>query len=100
MFLSRIFQVDYYVYYATHLTNVVVVVVCFRDLKFCLSSQLKPASCARCSSEMLPSKQVNEHSFTQHASLLGFTALAEWRGDVTPLMHDVAAWSRVRSELV
>ena len=30
----------------------------FHDLKFCLSSQLKGASCARCSSEMPPSKQV------------------------------------------
>ena len=28
------------------------------------SSQLKAASCARCSSEMPPSKQVNGHSFT------------------------------------
>ena len=36
----------------------------FHDLKFCLSSQLKAASCARCSSEMPPSKQVNGHSFT------------------------------------
>ena len=42
----------------------VVVVVCFHDLRFCLSSQLKAASCARCSSEMPPSKQVNGHSFT------------------------------------
>ena len=39
-------------------------VVCFQDLKFCLSSQLKAASCAWCSSEMPPSKQVNGHSFT------------------------------------
>ena len=36
----------------------------FHDLKFCLSSQLKAASCARCSSEMPPSKQVNGHSFS------------------------------------
>ena len=36
----------------------------FHDLRFCLSSQLKAASCARCSSEMPPSKQVNGHSFT------------------------------------
>ena len=36
----------------------------FHDLKFCLSSQLKAASCARCSSEIPPSKQVNGHSFT------------------------------------
>ena len=36
----------------------------FHDLKFCLSSQLKAASCAWCNSEMLPSKQVNGHSFT------------------------------------
>ena len=36
----------------------------FHDLKFCLSSQLKAASCALCSSEMPPSKQVNGHSFT------------------------------------
>ena len=42
----------------------VVVVVCFQDLKFCLSSQLKAASCTRCSSEMPPSKQLNGHSFT------------------------------------
>ena len=44
--------------------NVVVVVCFFHDLKFCLSSQLKAASCARCSSEMPPSKQVNRHSLT------------------------------------
>ena len=43
---------------------VVVVVVCFYDLKFCLSSQLKAASCAWCNSEMPPSKQVNGHSIT------------------------------------
>ena len=43
---------------------VVVVVVCFHDLKFCLSSQVKAASCNWCSSEMPPSKQVNGHSFT------------------------------------
>ena len=36
----------------------------FHDLKFCLSSQLKAVSCARCSSEMPPSKQVNGHLFT------------------------------------
>ena len=30
----------------------------FHDIKFSLSSQLKGAFCARCSSEMLPSKQV------------------------------------------
>ena len=36
----------------------------FHDLKFCLSSQLKAASSARCSSEMPPSMQVNGHSFT------------------------------------
>ena len=36
----------------------------FHDLKFCLSSQLTAASCARCSSEIPPSKQVNGHSFT------------------------------------
>ena len=42
----------------------VVVVVCFHDLKFCLSSQLKATSCAWCSSEMPSSKQVNGHSFT------------------------------------
>ena len=36
----------------------------FHDLMFCLSSQLKAACCARCSSEMPPSKQVNGHSFT------------------------------------
>ena len=36
-----------------------VVVVCFHDLMLCLSSQLKAASCARCSSEMPPSEQVN-----------------------------------------
>ena len=41
-----------------------VVVVCFYDLKYRLSSQLKAASCAWCSSEMPPSKQVNGHSFT------------------------------------
>ena len=39
-------------------------VVSFQDLKFGLSSQLKAASCAWCSSEMPPSKQVNGHSFT------------------------------------
>ena len=44
--------------------TVVVVVVCFHDLKFSLSSQLKAASCARCSSDMRLSKQVNGHSFT------------------------------------
>ena len=73
---------------------------------------------------MPPSKQVNGvgHSFTtvcEFAALnaalhnvekkkkkknmphcLGLTAVAEWRGDVTPLMHAVAAWSRVRSEPV
>ena len=43
---------------------VVVVVVCFHDLMFCLSSQLKAASCARCSSDMPPLRQVNGHSFT------------------------------------
>ena len=45
----------------------------FHDLNFCLSSQLKAASCARCSSEMPPSKQVNGHSFTikNYASLFG-----------------------------
>ena len=43
---------------------IVVVVVCFDDLKFCLSSHLKAASCAWCISEMPPSKQVNGHSFT------------------------------------
>ena len=43
---------------------VVVVVVCIYDLKCCLSSQLKAASCALCSSEMPPLKQVNGHSFT------------------------------------
>ena len=43
---------------------VVVVVVCFHDLKFCLSSQVKAAPCAWCISEMPPSKQVNGHSFT------------------------------------
>ncbi len=48
------------------LHKVVVVVVCFHDLKFCLSSQLKAASCARCRSEMPPSKHVNIHS--QYAS--------------------------------
>ena len=42
----------------------IVVVVCFHDLKCCLSSQVKAASCAWCSSEMPPSKQVNGHSFT------------------------------------
>ena len=42
----------------------VVVVVCFHDLKFCLSRQVKAASCAWCNSEMPPSKQVNGHSFT------------------------------------
>ena len=36
----------------------------FHDLKFCLSSQLKAASCALCSSDIPPSKQVNGHSFT------------------------------------
>ena len=36
----------------------------FHDLTFCLSSQLKAASCARCSYEMPPSKQVNGHSST------------------------------------
>ena len=50
----------------THTMGVVdvVVVVCFHDLKFCISSQVKAASCAWCSSEMPPSKQVNGHSFT------------------------------------
>ena len=41
-----------------------VVVVCFHDRKCCLSSQVKAASCAWCSSEMPPSKQVNGYSFT------------------------------------
>ena len=36
----------------------------FHDLKFCLSSQLKAASCARRSDEMPPSKQVSGCSFT------------------------------------
>ena len=67
----------------------------FHDLKCCLSSQLKAASCARCSSEMPPSKQVNDMP-----NCLGFTAVAEWLGDVTPLMQVVAAWSCVRSEPV
>ena len=48
----------------TDVVVVVVVVVCFHDLKFCLRSQLNAASCARCSSEKPPSKQVNGHSFT------------------------------------
>ena len=73
----------------------------FRDLKFCLSSQSKAASCARCSSKMPPSKQVNGHSFNHNMPhCLVFTAVAEWRGDVTPLMLAVATWSRVRSESV
>ena len=41
-----------------------VVVVCFHDLNFFLSSQVKASSCAWCSYEMPPSKQVNGHSFT------------------------------------
>ena len=41
---------------------IVIVVICFRDLMFCLSSQLKAASCARCGSEMPPLKQVNGHA--------------------------------------
>ena len=45
-------------------TMLLVLSFAFHDLKFCLSSQLKAASCARCSSEMPPSKQVNRHSFT------------------------------------
>ena len=44
--------------------GVVVVVVCFYELKFRLSSQLKAASCVLCNSEMPPLKQVNGHSFT------------------------------------
>ena len=39
---------------------------------------------------MPQSKQVNGHSFTMH-HCLGFTAVAECRGDITPLMHAVAA---------
>ena len=46
--------------------STVVVVVCFHDLKLRLSSQLKAASCARCSSEMQPPKQVNGHSFVHN----------------------------------
>ena len=51
-------------YKASSMLAVVVVVVCFHDLKFGLSSQVKVASCGWCSSEMPPSKQVNGHSFT------------------------------------
>ena len=50
----------------------------FRDIKVCLSSQLKAASCARCSSEMrCRSKSTGTHS--QYASLhcLGFIRVAE-----------------------
>ena len=52
------------------MANVVVVVVCFHDLMFCLSSQLMAASCARCSSEMPPSVQVNGHSLCQINSVV------------------------------
>ena len=52
------------------MSNVVVVVVCFHDLMFCLSSQLKAASCARCSSEMPLSKQVNGQSLCQINSVV------------------------------
>ena len=45
-------------------SHIVVVVVCFDDLKFSLSSQFKVTSSARCSSDMPPSKQINGHSFT------------------------------------
>ena len=44
-------------------SHCVVVVVCFHNLKFFLSSQLMAASCAR-DSDMPPSKQVNGQSFT------------------------------------
>ena len=64
----------------------------FHDLKFCLSSQLKAASCARCSSEVPPLKQVNGHSFT-----ICLMVCCSLQGDVTPHMHAVAAWSRVYS---
>ena len=74
---------------------VVVVVVCFHSLKFRLSSQVKAASCAWCSSEKPPSKQVNMHPFTICLIVWVFTAVAEWRGDVTPLMYALVAWSRV-----
>ena len=36
--------------------------IIFTISRLCLGSQLKATSCARCSSEMPPSKQVNRHS--------------------------------------
>ena len=75
---------------------VVVVVVCFHDLRFCLSSQLKAASYARCSSEMPLSKQVNGHSLTMPHGLMS-TAVTERRGDVTPLLHAVLAMAMCAS---
>ena len=48
----------------------------FHDFKFCLSSQLQAASCASCSSEMPPSKQVNGHLFT--------ICLIVWGSQMTP----------------
>ena len=59
----------------------------FRDVNFCLSSQLKAASCASCNSEMPPSKQVNGHSFTICLIIRGlvFTAVAEGRGEIIPI---------------
>ena len=52
------------------------------------------------SSEIPPSKQVNGHSFTIMPHYLVFTAVTEWRGDVTPLIHAAAALSHVCSEPV
>ena len=47
---------------------------------------MKAASCVWCTSEMPSSKKVNGHSFTFMPHCLVFTAVAEWRGDVTPFL--------------
>ena len=46
------------------------------------------------------SKSTGTHSQRTLIHCLGLTAVAEWRGDATPVMHAIAAWSRVRSEPV
>ena len=55
---------DSLIYCLDYLVIPIVVVVCIHDIKFWLSSLLKAAFCARCSSELPSSKQGNKHSFT------------------------------------
>ena len=65
------------------------VVNAFYDLRFGIRSELQAASCGRWNAEMPPSKQVSRG--------VVFTAVAEERGDVTPIRHVFAAWSCVCS---